>query len=457
MESLNNDMNEMDALYRRAAENYPLKPGDENWDDILIKLSATSVITAPVKSNKFRKYTGLFLCLFLIIGGVFFYSEFQNDDTRSNRIKQNKNEVKRSSSLEATVDDNHLVKEDHADRSNRRKLKTNSAIKPGTISTRKEGTISARKPGTFSGRKFGNSSVRNLENVSGRNKENTLNQSLPNAENDVAKTINTPINPYDQLVGRKSRSLSAPVSIATTTDSLVSRNRVAQTSILIEVSNIDKPTTQNLSANKKSSYPQRKNGVYLGLTAGPDFSNIKWQGIDRTGYNLGLVAGYRFNEKLSIETGILWNRKKYYTDGKYFNMKAGSMPASMKIVNVQGQLTLFEVPLKIKYDIFYGEKSNFFLSSGILSNIYLKERNNYLIEMNGVQQYQIGLYKDKSYSWLSLVNFSAGYERSLGKTYTIRVEPYIKIPLKEVGVGNLTVLSSGINLTVLNLFQRKKP
>src|SRR5688500_3474375 len=98
MESLNNDMNEMDALYRKAAENYPLKPGEENWDDILIKLSAKTALTVPVKKNKFRKFTGLFLCLFLIIGGVFFYSELQNDNTRSNKIKQNKNEVKGSSS-----------------------------------------------------------------------------------------------------------------------------------------------------------------------------------------------------------------------------------------------------------------------------------------------------------------------------------------------------------------------
>jgi hypothetical protein len=444
-------MNEMDALYRRAAENYPLKPGEENWDDILIKLSAKTVVTVPVKNNKFRKYTGLFLCLFLIIGGIFFYSEFQPDDTSSNRIQQNKNDVKKSSSLEATVDRNRSVKEHHVNRSNHGKPKTGSAIKPGTVSARKPGIFSARKPETF-GRKPGNPSVRNQGNVAGRNREN----SLPNAENEVAKTTSASIGPYDQLVGRKSGSLPVTVAIATTTDSFLSTHKVAQKSTLIEESNTGKPTTQNLSNNSKSSSPQRKNGVYLGLTAGPDFSNIKWQGIDRTGLNLGLLAGYRFNRKLSVETGILWSRKKYYTDGKYFNMKAGSMPASMKILNVQGQLTLFEIPFKIKYDMFYREKSNLFVSSGILSTIYLKERNNYLIEMNGVQQYQIGLYKDVSYSWLSLINISAGYERSLGKTYTIRLEPYIKIPLKEVGVGSLTVLSSGINLTVLNLFNSKK-
>jgi hypothetical protein len=204
---------------------------------------------------------------------------------------------------------------------------------------------------------------------------------------------------------------------------------------------------------------QNNRGPYLGLIGGPDFSIVKSQAVNKIGYNIGFVFGYRFNEKWSVESGLLRSRKEYYSDGKYFSMsKVGPMmPSSMKILAVNGQFTLLELPLKTKYDFALKKKSNLFVSTGILSNVYLKELNNYLTDMNGIQEYHVGLYKEVSYSWGCLVSVSAGYEYGIGKSRTIRLEPFIEIPIKKVGMGNMSVLSTGINVAVLNLFSKKIP
>ena len=160
------------------------------------------------------------------------------------------------------------------------------------------------------------------------------------------------------------------------------------------------PRTQRLDRRKDEVRVGSNKGPYLGLTGGPDFSIVKSQAVNKIGYNISLLFGYRFHEKWSVESGLLWSRKKYYSDGKYFSMiKVGPMmPSSMKILAVNGQFTLLELPVKIKYDFALKKKSNLFVSTGILSNVYLKELNNYLTEMNGIQEYHVGLYKDISYS-----------------------------------------------------------
>ena len=47
---------------------------------------------------------------------------------------------------------------------------------------------------------------------------------------------------------------------------------------------------------------------------------------------------------------------------------------------------------------------------------------------------------------LAVVNMSLGYSYKLGSLGTVRMEPYVKIPLKDLGVNNMPVMSTGINI-----------
>ena len=80
MESLNHDMNDMDALFRKAAKGYPLKAGDGGWENISGKLLTKPEAISPVKINKRRKYFGLIILFFLISGGSMFYLKVQKYD-----------------------------------------------------------------------------------------------------------------------------------------------------------------------------------------------------------------------------------------------------------------------------------------------------------------------------------------------------------------------------------------
>jgi hypothetical protein len=44
------------------------------------------------------------------------------------------------------------------------------------------------------------------------------------------------------------------------------------------------------------------------------------------------------------------------------------------------------------------------------------------------------------------VNLSIGYAHSLGDAGSIRVEPYLKLPVKNLGVANMPIMSTGLNV-----------
>ena len=60
-------------------------------------------------------------------------------------------------------------------------------------------------------------------------------------------------------------------------------------------------------------------GFYIELLAGPDLSMVKFQSVSQLGFSVGALVGYRFIKNLSLETGVLWDKKYYYSSGEYFN------------------------------------------------------------------------------------------------------------------------------------------
>ena len=409
MEPLNNDMNDIDALFRKAARGYPLKAGDGDWESILGKIATKPVTISPVKKNTRGKYLWSLAMLFLIsAGSMLYYDITDKSHTQSRNILN-------TASSSAENPTSTLQPENNIQSS---RVNTNKII-------REKSDIGSPGNGRMP---FEN----HLE-------ENVLDKVAESSDQVVARSFEFSRMPMfpDRSILMFNRPGGAHLKFEDAVN-------------MVEKSIISKDKSVLLNQNKKQ--------FYLVITAGLDLSNVKFQASNKTGYNLGLLAGYRFNRKIWIESGVLCTRKKYYSDGRYFTMSKleTSKPSNMKIMAVDGEFTFLEIPLKLKYDFAYTKRSNLFISSGISANMCLKERNNYLTDMNGSQAYQVGVYKDVSVCPISLVNISAGYEHKLDNSRAIRIEPYIKIPLTKVGMGSLPVFSTGINVAVSSLLSKGK-
>ena len=214
--------------------------------------------------------------------------------------------------------------------------------------------------------------------------------------------------------------------------------------------NVEKNTTsQELESIDHKSKPNRKNnnerGLYGGITTGVDISSIHFRSV-RQGSTKGLIIGYAFNRKWSIESGLLWDTKRVYDNGTYFNPPGYTPTTGVKITEVNGKSRLHELPINIKYTIIQG-KHNLFATAGISSYIMKVENYDYIYTQNsqpGGHNYLS--YTNQTKNWFSVANFSLGYTHKLGEVGNIRVEPYIKLPIKDIGVGKMPIMSYGLNI-----------
>jgi len=87
---------------------------------------------------------------------------------------------------------------------------------------------------------------------------------------------------------------------------------------------------------------------------------------------------------ISIETGILYDKKNYYTKGKYFDKKSlGYYFQNVEIINADGNCSMWEIPLNIQYDFASAKKYNWFVTAGLSSYLMHNEYYNFTYKKDG--------------------------------------------------------------------------
>ncbi|HEX6848995.1 MAG TPA: hypothetical protein VF144_18555 [Chitinophagaceae bacterium] len=208
-----------------------------------------------------------------------------------------------------------------------------------------------------------------------------------------------------------------------------------------------------VTANKMHRIRKKERGFYAGIMFGADLSSIHFQAA-KPGVTTGFVFGYALNQKWSLESGVLWDTKRVYDDGTYFNPPGYTPANGVTIVAVNGKSRLIEWPVNIKYTIKSGEH-NFFATSGLSS--YFMRLENYAYEYTQNNQpggHNYLSYKKETKDWFGVASFSVGYSHKLGTNGSIRVEPYLKVPISYIGVANMPIMSTGLNIGITKPLRR---
>ena len=390
--------NNMDELFRKAAENYAPKKGESKWNDILPALSENSTESSTIKKNNSKKNTAFLLFLLLLIFSGIILIEISGNKTGLAQL--NKTSEKKQ------------------------------LVKPGANNV-------TNKPAFIFHNKI-------KENKSGYKENITLLNSNESETVLYSHNINK-----TSLINNSSGVITG---LKNAEQSISEMQIVADNKKISQLNNIN--STQN-NTDRKFTSLEKQRRLYIGFVAAPEFNQIKSQGIKKPGFDIGIIAGYKLNSKVSLETGLLLNKKNYFTDGKYFNMdKIGaSMPAGMEVMSLKGSSSLLQMPVKLKYDVLHKKNVAIFSSAGISSYIITDEENDYLTSLNGSEQQMKGSYKKVAKYFAATVGVSAGYENNIGKFTSIRIEPYMQIPLKGVGMGSMHVTSIGLHIGIIKFIR----
>jgi hypothetical protein len=206
----------------------------------------------------------------------------------------------------------------------------------------------------------------------------------------------------------------------------------------------------------KSSPPQLKmRALYIqrtlqfGLLAAPDYSSVNSLAGDKPGSTFGLTIDYEFVNKWYLSSGLLLSRKNYSATSSDFNAPAhwytdnGISRNSLALV--KGSFEMVEIPLNLRYDFSVAGSTLFFASAGLSSYLLTSESCNYYLN------YGYGnIWKNPAHqSYLfSAANLSLGVETGISNSLTILIAPYAKLPVRNVGIGQVQMNSVGIDFVL---------
>lgn len=413
--------NHMDELFQKAAENYPLKTSTGNFDDLVPFISGKTATTTVMPAiSKGKRKTALLLLGFLIMGftiaTTYLITKSNNDKTINDK---------------ASVKDKSVTPDQNSTTTG---ININTTT-PIAALPLKENILSYSATIYQKNKLASYTKGKMLANITSPVAE--PDEDFEMISNQPAVVKKNEHNATAELINQQ--QVNKGVAITESKKDTIDKADKIKELILDETKTVKKNNRNNISRNKPS--------LYYGITTGVEFNEVKNQPMTKAGLNGGVIVGLQINTKTAIETGVQVSQKKYYSDGKYFKPKTGSMPSNMLVKSLQSTSTIIEIPVSVKYN-FSKKKNTLYAKAGVSSYIMTKESNKYQAVVSGQQQEINSTYKTNQSYLASDVRISVGYQHTAGKKLNIRVEPFIQIPLKGIGVGNMPVTSTGLQLVL---------
>ena len=189
-------------------------------------------------------------------------------------------------------------------------------------------------------------------------------------------------------------------------------------------------------------------GIYLLGSLGADIGSVKLFSFNNSSASAryGIGIGYQLNNKWSLQTGFYAGKKKYVAGPNDYHTKK-PLPPSIKIISVNANCLVYEIPLSLRYNI--SDKSSILYYTTIGLSSYLMKNEHYGIYRtiyNNPDDYDTAFIGNKHL--FSTLTFSAGVEKKISKSFSLLIEPLISIPLKGVGQGKVKLYSTAIMLGI---------
>lgn len=482
---------ELDDLFRKAADEQDIAFEADSWAKMNQKLSD---LPASNENSRWKRLLPLLLVLLLsFIGGSYY---FMKDSEKSEKIEENNslNNLSNTSSVGNSIENkvNQKTEVSGKDSENNTKINVETTEKVEPNSTNNENEV-ARKSEIISASNSSNlkeksntvSTVKTVqdktvlkENTSFKNskltakarKVNNKNVSSESTDNQNITSEKTSTNTskkseiiQDRNIENNGLGNSSAINSGNITASeqniitepvftknelsnlneLVAKHPVFKTSLhlpTISYQSALKPTqTSALSAAFKK-------GINFRFSVSPDISTVAFNEIRKVGTNIGLLVEYRYNNRWSLQTGLIRSLKIYeaYPEQYTWIWKMPNTP----LLDINATCKMFDIPLNIRYDITQKTNSRWFVGAGVTTYRMLEETYIYNYENNDDPSIKWKKWVGSTGSYpFKVINFSSGYEKQFRKNLTFQIEPFVKIPTAKVGFGKVNLSTFGVFLS----------
>lgn len=211
----------------------------------------------------------------------------------------------------------------------------------------------------------------------------------------------------------------------------------------------EEPIAAEQLIKKQEQKKKEKSPFFISVSAGPDISAVGTSTLGKTRLLTGAGLGYTFKNRLTVRTGFYMANKVYTASPEQY--KPGvPIPGIQYLTKIDADCKVYEIPLSLSYNFSRSEKQGFFGGAAVSSLIMKKEDYDYVYNYPGQPTYTYRhSVNNENKHLFSILTLSGGYQRKLSNTFSIAAEPYVKIPLTGVGLGNIKLSGTGVLFSVL--------
>jgi len=201
-------------------------------------------------------------------------------------------------------------------------------------------------------------------------------------------------------------------------------------------------TAEEIAAAASNISAAFREGLSVRLAYSPDLSTVN-SDFFKIGDNSAFLVEYRFKNRFVVQSGVIKSVKKYSatpTDYKWPE-QWGKMPNSL--TDIAATCDMLDIPLNLRFDISQKPNQRLFVTAGTTNYLMLNELYEYgyygsLGTLLSSWEGKTGFYA------FSVLNFSAGLEKSISRKISLQVEPFIKLPVRDLGFGKVRLTTLGI-------------
>ncbi len=197
----------------------------------------------------------------------------------------------------------------------------------------------------------------------------------------------------------------------------------------------------------------------LSVLAAPDINGVGSFQQSEIGTNFGLLLYASVSKKFTISTGVLYSVKPYvsgfanYPSKVFFTQTPDNISADCKML---------DIPLNIGYMVYKKHQNKVSFGTGFSSYIMLHEAytfNYKNLNYNSTTTSPLNYTVPTSNKYFfGVLNINATYEHQLNSKVGLSIQPYLKLPLTNIGYGQVRLQTTGIAVGLSwNLNSTSKP
>lgn len=200
-------------------------------------------------------------------------------------------------------------------------------------------------------------------------------------------------------------------------------------------------------AKQRKTHINVWNGLTVSLLGASDLNGVGSFQSTSIGGDVGLLLSAHVFDRWSISTGAIY-AKKPYTIGYNQYYSANGYQSQSQPNKVHADCRVLDIPVNVNYSLWERKGNKIGMGMGLSSYLMLREKYYFqYLNSSGMNSKEINIVNQNRH-WFSVLNFQLSYEKQISSDLSIGFEPYVKLPLRNIGYEKVKLQSAGLAVVI---------